>query len=297
MEHSVSSRAKAIPPFLAMEVLERAQALERAGRSIIHLSLGEPDFPTPSVVVEAAFQALREHRTRYTHSLGLLELREAIAAHYGATYGVDVSPEQIMVTCGTSPAMLLLFAALLDPGDEVILPNPHYACYPQMIEFAGGRPVYVEVDEADGFQLRVEAVAKSISPRTKAIFINSPANPTGTVLEPSILEGIAELGRFGIGIGPRQHADRAQLAGSVGIEIGHPQEFHRPREVAHAPAPLDEALALLFLAEGLRGLAVEQDSEFAVIAAPGILGIQMDGEGPSVRRGLRKAKGGGPHDQ
>ncbi len=194
MEHSVASRAKAIPPFLAMEVLERAQALERAGRSIIHLSLGEPDFPTPSVVVEAAFQALREQRTRYTHSLGLLELREAIAAHYGATYGVDVSPEQIMVTCGTSPAMLLLFAALLDPGDEVILPNPHYACYPQMIEFAGGRPVYVEVDEADGFQLRVEDVAKSISPRTKAIFINSPANPTGAVLEPSVLEGIAELG-------------------------------------------------------------------------------------------------------
>ncbi|MEE9519432.1 MAG: aminotransferase class I/II-fold pyridoxal phosphate-dependent enzyme, partial [bacterium] len=85
MEHSVASRAKAIPPFLAMEVLERAQALERSGRSIIHLSLGEPDFPTPSVVVEAAFQALREQRTRYTHSLGLLELREAIAAHYGAT--------------------------------------------------------------------------------------------------------------------------------------------------------------------------------------------------------------------
>ncbi|MEE9197671.1 MAG: aminotransferase class I/II-fold pyridoxal phosphate-dependent enzyme, partial [bacterium] len=110
MEFSVSSRVKAIPPFLAMEILERAQALEREGRSVIHLSLGEPDFPTPPAVVEAAFRALREQKTRYTHSLGLLELREAIAAHYWVTYGVDVSPEQIMVTCGTSPAMLLLFA-------------------------------------------------------------------------------------------------------------------------------------------------------------------------------------------
>ncbi len=194
MELSVSSRVKAIPPFLAMEILERAQALEREGRSVIHLSLGEPDFPTPPVVVEAAHRALREERTNYTHSLGLLELREAIAAHYDARYGVAVSPENILVTCGTSPAMLLLFAALLEPGDEVILSNPHYACYPQMIEFAGGKPITVEVDEADGFQLRVEAVKERLSPRTKAILINSPANPTGTVLEPAVLEGLAALG-------------------------------------------------------------------------------------------------------
>lgn len=194
MDFSVSGRVRDIPPFLAMEVLERSQELEREGRSIIHLELGEPDFPTPAVVVEAAIRALRDQRTRYTHSLGLLELREAIAAHYQARYGVVVSPEQILVTCGTSPAMLLLFSAILEPGDEVILSNPHYACYPQVIEFAGGKPIYVEVEEADDFQLRFEAVRERLSSRTKAILINSPANPTGTVLTPEVMEGLASLG-------------------------------------------------------------------------------------------------------
>lgn len=194
MEFSISGRAKDIPPFLAMEVLERAQELERAGYSIIHLELGEPDFPTPPTVVEAAFRALRDQKTRYTHSLGLLELREAIAAHYEARYGVAVSPEQVLVTCGTSPAMLLLFSALLEPGDEVILSDPHYACYPQFVEFAGARPVYVRVEESEGFQLPLEAVRERMTARTKAVLINSPANPTGTVLEPEVLEGLASLG-------------------------------------------------------------------------------------------------------
>ena len=194
VEYTLSGRARTLVPFFAMEVLERAQELERAGCSIIHLELGEPDFPTPPVVVEAAFRALREQRTRYTHSLGLLGLREAIAAHYGDRYGADVSPEQVLVTCGTSPAMLLLFSALLEAGDEVILSNPHYACYPQVVEFCGGRPVCVDVEEADGFQLGLEDVRRRLSPRTKAIFVNSPSNPTGTVLSPEVLEGLASLG-------------------------------------------------------------------------------------------------------
>jgi aspartate/methionine/tyrosine aminotransferase len=190
----VSRRARQIPAFLAMEVLEKAQVLERQGRSIIHLELGEPDFPTPRAVVEAALRALEEQKTHYTHSLGLLELREAICRHYKAHYGVSISPEQILVTCGTSPAMLLLFSALLDSGDEVILPTPHYACYPQVISFAGGRPVYVETSEVDGFQVPTEIVRERISPRTKAILINSPANPTGAVLEPAVLEALSSLG-------------------------------------------------------------------------------------------------------
>lgn len=194
MDFSVSGRIRDMPPFLAMEVLERAQELERQGRSIIHLELGEPDFPTPAVVVEAARRALRDQRTRYTHSLGLLELREAIAAHFQERYGAEVSPEQILVTCGTSPAMLLLFSALLEPGDEVILSNPHYACYPQVIRFAGGRPVFVEVEEADGFQLRPEEVRRRLTGRTKALLINSPSNPTGMVLRPEVLSELSSLG-------------------------------------------------------------------------------------------------------
>lgn len=194
MDFSVSGRIRDMPPFLAMEVLERAQELERQGRSIIHLELGEPDFPTPAAVVEAARRALRDQKTRYTHSLGLLELREAIAAYYLERYGARVSPDRILVTCGTSPAMMLLFSALLEPGDEVILSNPHYACYPQVIRFAGGEPVFVEVEEADGFQLRPEAVLQRLTGRTKAVLVNSPANPTGTVLEPEVLSELASLG-------------------------------------------------------------------------------------------------------
>jgi len=190
----ISKRAEEIQPFLAMEVLERATALEREGAHIIHLEVGEPDFPTPACIQEAAARALREGRTKYTHSLGLPVLREAIAEHYRDRYGVTVSPEQILVTAGTSPAMWLLFSALLQAGDEVILTNPHYACYPNIVRFAGGEPVLVPTPEADGFQFRPEAVAARITPRTRAILLNSPANPTGALLPAERMRALARLG-------------------------------------------------------------------------------------------------------
>ncbi len=190
----ISKRAEEIQPFLAMEVLERATALEREGAHIIHLEVGEPDFPTPACIQEAAARALREGRTKYTHSLGLPALREAIAEHYQERYGVAVSPEQVLVTAGTSPAMWLLFSALLQAGDEVILTNPHYACYPNIVRFAGGEPVLVPTPEADGFQFRPEAVAARITPRTRAVLLNSPANPTGTLLPAERMRALAGLG-------------------------------------------------------------------------------------------------------
>jgi (5-formylfuran-3-yl)methyl phosphate transaminase len=190
----IARRAREIEPFLAVEVFQRAQALEREGADVIHLEFGEPDFDTPSVIREAAEKALKDGRTRYTHPLGILPLREAIAEHYHRRYGVDVSPDQILVTAGTSPAMLLLFTALLERGDQVVLSDPHYACYPKFVKFADGEPVYVPVDEDDAFQLRPEAVSARLGPRTKAIVINSPANPTGTVLGPDRMAAIARLG-------------------------------------------------------------------------------------------------------
>lgn len=186
----IATPAKAIKPFLAMEILERAQELERQGEEIIHLELGEPDFPTPLCIQEAALKALKEGRTKYTHSQGTLELREAICEHYYDKYRVNVSPDQVLVTAGTSPAMWLLFSALLEPGEEVILSNPHYSCYPNFIRFAGGVPAFIEVDEEDGFQLDPQAVRERIGPKTKAILINSPANPTGTVLSPERMQAI-----------------------------------------------------------------------------------------------------------
>ena len=192
-------RIQAIEPFLAVEVAERAQELERSGADIVHLEYGEPDFEAPAVVRAALEKAVRDGRTRYTHSLGILPLREAIAEHYRKTYGVTVSPDQILVTAGTSPAMLLLFGHLLDPGDEVVLSDPYYACYPNFIRYAEGRPVYVGTTEEDGFQYRPEAIRERLGPRTRAIMINSPANPTGTVLSPERMAAIAELAR---GSGP-----------------------------------------------------------------------------------------------
>jgi aspartate/methionine/tyrosine aminotransferase len=194
---SFARRIREIEPFLAVEMGERAQALERAGVDVVHLEFGEPDFEAPPVVREALEKAIKDGRTRYTHSLGILPLREAIAEHYLNTYGVTVSPGRILVTAGTSPAMLLLFGHLLDPGDEVVLSDPYYACYPNFIRYAEGTPAYVGVTEEDGFQYRPEAIRARLSPRTRAILVNSPANPTGTVLPAERLQAIAALAREG----------------------------------------------------------------------------------------------------
>ncbi len=191
----VTERSSEIPPFIVMEVMEKAAAMERQGEDVIHLEVGEPDFDTPECVKEAAIRAIRDGKTHYTHSLGLLELREAIAEHYHKQYRVEVSPDQILVTSGTSPAMLLLFMSLLEPGEEVILPNPYYACYPNFVRMVEGNPVFVKVYEEEGFQYRPEEINPLIGPRTKAIFVNSPANPTGNLTPPDRMKVIADLGK------------------------------------------------------------------------------------------------------
>lgn len=195
-DHTVISRkAQEIRPFLAMDVLERAQAIERkTGVNVIHLEVGEPDFNTPPAIVDAAVRAMRDGETHYTHSLGLPELRQAIAAWYAAEYSVRVSPEQIIVTSGSSPAILLALAALLDPGDEVVLSDPRYACYANFIQLCDGVCVDVPVDETEAFQYTAAKVRSHLTSRTKAILINSPANPTGTLLPFDEMAGIAGLG-------------------------------------------------------------------------------------------------------
>ena len=190
----ITKRAEEIRPFIVMDVLERAQELESQGEHVIHLEVGEPDFDTPACVRAAGERAIREGKTHYTHSQGLLELRQAICENYLKRYGVEITPEQIIVTSGTSPAMLLIFGALLEAGDEVIISDPHYACYPNFIRFVDGIPVRVPVAEEDGFQFRPEEIRRMVSPRTRAIFINSPANPTGNLLSPERMAEIAKIG-------------------------------------------------------------------------------------------------------
>jgi aspartate/methionine/tyrosine aminotransferase len=193
MKRDLSDRVADMPPFHVMEVLERAQQLEREGRKVIHLEIGEPDLPTAPHICEAAAAAMCSGNTKYTHSQGIPELREAIAERYMEKFGVVVAPEQVMITSGTSPAMLSLFLALVDPGDEVIMSNPHYACYPNFVRAVNGIPDFIYTDRENGFMLHPRQVAGRITERTRALLINSPSNPTGQVMPPEVMRGLAEV--------------------------------------------------------------------------------------------------------
>jgi aspartate/methionine/tyrosine aminotransferase len=189
----IPRRIQKIKSFLAMDVLERLELRRAAGKPTISFSLGEPDLQPPDSVRRACMEALEQDFTKYTSTQGLPELREAIAKDYLRKYGVTVEPDQILVTGGTSPALLLAFSVLLDAGDNAIVSNPHYPCYPAFVEYLRGKPNYVKVHEEDGFQYRAEAIRKRITSKTRAILINSPSNPTGTLLPEDAMKAIADL--------------------------------------------------------------------------------------------------------
>lgn len=176
-----------------MDILEASQELERKGAAVIPFSLGEPDFPAPKVVEDACVEAIRNHHTKYTHSQGLIGLREAICEHYKQKYGVTVTPDRIIVTQGTSPAFFLIFSTLLEAGDEVILPNPHYPCDANFVEFLGGKPVFVPIHEKEDYQWDLKEVKKRITKKTRGLFVTSPSNPTGTVLKKEVLQGLTSF--------------------------------------------------------------------------------------------------------
>jgi aspartate/methionine/tyrosine aminotransferase len=193
VSYGVARRVAEIEPFLAMEVAERAFQMEREGVDVIHLEIGEPDFAPPPAAVAACTEALRAGETRYTDSRGLADLREAIAGEHSRRSGVAVDPARVIVTSGTSPAMLLVFSLLLEPGDEVILGTPHYPCYPNFIRYCGGTPVLVPTDAERGYQLAVADVRAARTARTRAIVVNSPANPTGAIQSRETLRDLAAL--------------------------------------------------------------------------------------------------------
>lgn len=187
----LSDRAKTISPFIVMEVMEKAAKMERRGIHVVHLEVGEPDFDVPPCVSSAIQQAHQEGCSHYTHSLGDPELRQEIVNRYSREYGVNISPDQIMVTSGSSPAILLVLGVLCDPDDEVIISDPSYACYPNFLRFIGAKAIRVPVYEEDGFQYRPEEICKRLTGKTKAIIINSPMNPTGNLLTPEVMQQLA----------------------------------------------------------------------------------------------------------
>jgi len=179
-----------IAPFHVMDILARAQALEAAGRDIIHLEIGEPDFATPKPIVEAGIAALRAGHTHYTGALGLTALREAIADFYATRWKATVDPAHIVVTPGASGALLLALGLLAGPGDEVLMADPGYPCNRHFARFCGARAVTVAVEADSGFQLTLELIERHATPATRAILIASPSNPTGTAISPDELARI-----------------------------------------------------------------------------------------------------------
>jgi aspartate/methionine/tyrosine aminotransferase len=186
-------RAADIEPFQVMDVLARAQALEAAGRRVVHMEIGEPDFTAPEEVVEAGVRALRDGRTAYTATLGLPALREAIAAHYARAFGAALDPARVAVTAGASGGLLLALALYIDPGDEVLVPDPGYPGYRHFVRAFEGVPRPLALAPQSDYQPTLEGVRRAWNARTKALVLGSPSNPTGTVADAAELARIAQF--------------------------------------------------------------------------------------------------------
>jgi aspartate/methionine/tyrosine aminotransferase len=176
-----------------MELMAQAQALESEGRSVIHFEVGEPDFATADPILESAQRFLAGGHVHYTSALGLPQLRRAISDFYSARYALEVSPERIVVTAGASGALLLALGVLVNPGDEWLIPDPGYPCNRNFVRLLEGRPVSLAVDAASDYQPTPERVAASWTARTRGLMVASPANPTGTLLDPGTLSALADV--------------------------------------------------------------------------------------------------------
>lgn len=177
----------------AFEVLAKAKGLEAQGRRIIHLEIGQPDFPTPRHICDAAFQAMQEGHTGYGPAAGLLELRQVVAEHIAKTRGIEVDPDQVVITPGAKPIIFFTLLALADPGDEVIYPNPGFPVYESVINFVGAKAVPLPLREEVGFRFRIDDLVAAISERTRLLILNFPHNPTGSLLQKEDLAAIADL--------------------------------------------------------------------------------------------------------
>jgi aspartate aminotransferase len=189
---NLANRLKAIKPSPTLALSAKAKALMAQGVDVVSLSVGEPDFDTPEFVKQAAIESLRQGFTKYTATAGIPELREAISAKLKKDNDLTFTPDQVLVSVGAKQALYNAFQALLNEGDEVIILTPYWVSYPDMVQLAGGKPVFVETREEDGFAPDPDAIRKALSPRTKAVILNSPSNPTGAVFSRAALEGIAQ---------------------------------------------------------------------------------------------------------
>jgi len=177
----------------AFEVLAKAKKLEAEGKSIIHLEIGEPDFPTPQNICDAAIKSIQAGDTHYTASAGIPEVRNSISKYISRTRGINVHPDEVVMTPGAKPIMFFAILALVNEGDEVIFPNPGFPIYESMIKFVGGVPVPVKLEETRNFAFNIEDFKKLLTPKTKMVIINTPQNPTGGILTESEIRQIADI--------------------------------------------------------------------------------------------------------
>jgi len=191
-EPAMARRIQAIEPFHVMDILARAKHLESSGRKIVHMEIGEPDFVTAQPVIEAGVSALRAGHTFYTPALGLPDLREAISLYYKHTYGADVPARRIVVTPGASGALQLALAALVDPGDRVLMSDPGYPCNRHLVHHINGNPIGIPVGPDDGFQLTGHAIRSHSEPPSKVVMAASPSNPTGAILNEDRLRDLID---------------------------------------------------------------------------------------------------------
>jgi len=190
-----SSSVRAITPSMTIGMDDRARRLRREGVDVISFAAGEPDFDTPEIIKRAAIKAIQEGFTKYTSPAGIIELRQAVAKHLRDTYGAAYAPEEIVITAGGKPALYFTLRALCEPGDEVLVPVPAWVSYVEQVKLAGARPVLVPSGAEEDFQPRVDRVASLVTPRTRAMLICSPHNPTGVVYTRETLAGLIELSR------------------------------------------------------------------------------------------------------
>jgi len=189
----LANRVAQIPRPATLAINARVRAMQAAGADIVNLSVGEPDFPTPERICAAAQGAMNARQTRYTDVQGILPLREAVTARIQKDYGVSYAPDEVMVANGGKQCLYNVFQAVINPGDEVLIPAPYWLTYPPQVLLAGGVPIVVPTLQQEGFQIDVERLEAACTPRTRAIVINSPCNPTGVLLRREVLEPLAEL--------------------------------------------------------------------------------------------------------
>lgn len=192
MKHQVASRMQDISAFYVMELLQRAKELEREGRDVIHMEIGEPDFPTPPAVIEAGKRLLQTGEVKYTPAAGLPELRHAVAGHYRETYGVELDPGRVFITPGASGAFLLAFGISLNPGEQVMMADPCYPCNDNFVRLFDGRTDFVEVGPESAYQLQADLIAQHWNAASKGVLVASPSNPTGTMLPAAELHKAVE---------------------------------------------------------------------------------------------------------